>query len=243
MLGAAFLSLFAAANDPYFTSVVSLNHWNGTAGQFDSPDQISFRTWNRFGSGTQLTTAQTKFSTTSLLIPGGGAAASQGPYLTTDPSFVLGTKNFTIEAWVWFSTNPQTGDAVLHDWRTGAGQDAVTWNDYFVAGTGGTFKYTPYLGGGAPTPTIQLSTGQWYHIAATRSGTTIRTFINGVTDITWTGFAADLNYGTPVPKIGTRYSGGGGGIATLYVDDYRVTVGVARYTADFTPPTEPFPNQ
>jgi hypothetical protein len=242
MLGAATLGLFASQNDPFFTSVITLNHWTGTAGQFDSLDQIPFRTWNRFGTtGTQISATQSRFGTTSLVIPA-SATAANGPYLTTNSAFVLGTGDFTIELWVYYTSNPQTGDAVLHDWRTGAGQDSTAYSDYFVAGTGGTFKYLPWLNGGSPTPTIQMSLNTWYHIAITRASGVIKTWINGVNDITWT-VTRNLSLASPVPKIGTRYSGGGGNTVAMYVNDYRVTKGVARYTANFTPSLSPFPNQ
>jgi hypothetical protein len=244
MLGAGRLALYAAQDtgaDASFANVVSLNHWNGTAGTFSaSGDQISARTWNRFGTTTVYSTTQVKYGTTSLFIPSGTTAA-HGAYLSTSSDLVLGTGDFTIESWVYYTSNPQTSDAVLWDWRTAALQDSTAWNDYFVAGTGGTFKYTPYLGGGAPTPTIQLSLNTWYHIAATRASGVIKTWINGVNDITWT-VSKNLNLASPVPKIGTRYSGGGGNVASMYVDDVRITKGVARYTATFTPPTAAFPD-
>jgi len=78
-------------------------------------------------------------------------------------------------------------------------------------------------------------------VAATRASGVVKTWINGVNDITWT-VTRNLNPSSPVPKIGTRYSGGGGGVSSLYVDDVRITKGVARYTANFTPATEAFPD-
>ena len=84
-----------------------------------------------------------------------------------------------------------------------------------------------------------FSTGVWYHIAACRAGGTLRLFKDGVqqgtnaTDSTnWTseGFA----------RIGSNQSSS----QTLYgyVDDFRISK-FARYTANFTAPTAPFPLQ
>jgi len=65
--------------------------------------------------------------------------------------------------------------------------------------------------------------------------------INGVIDITWT-VIRNFNVSSGVGKISICYSGGGGGVSSLYVDDVRITKGVARYTANFTPATEAFPD-
>jgi hypothetical protein len=244
MLGAGRLALYAAqAGDASFASVVSLNHWNGTAGTFSSAgDQISARTWNRFGTTTVYSTTQVKYGTTSLFIPSGSTAA-HGAYLSTSSDLVLGTGDFTIECWAYWVTSPYHPSlgAVLWDWRTAAFQDSTAWSDGFQAGTGSTFKYYPWLNGGSPTPTIEMSIGQWYHVAATRASGVVKTWINGVNDITWT-VTRNLSLASPVPKIGTRYSGGGGGVSSLYVDDVRITKGVARYTATFTPATAAFPD-
>jgi hypothetical protein len=37
-------------------------------------------------------------------------------------------------------------------------------------------------------------------------------------------------------------SAGSGGDFSGYIDEFRITKGVARYTANFTPPTAPFPD-
>jgi hypothetical protein len=84
-----------------------------------------------------------------------------------------------------------------------------------------------------------LTTGTWIHIAATRASGTLRLFQNGIL----VGSAANTvdftNTGTGV-YIG-RASDSGEEI-NGYIDELRITKGYARYTANFTPPTEAFLN-
>lgn len=80
----------------------------------------------------------------------------------------------------------------------------------------------------------------WTHIAVSRSSNTIRLFVDGTVQAStfdtnaYTGDAHTLLLGGG-PSIG-----GFGG----WIDDFRLTVGAGagRYTANFTPPTAPFPD-
>lgn len=83
-----------------------------------------------------------------------------------------------------------------------------------------------------------VMTEAWQHLAVSRSGSSVKMFINGVqtgsTLVTSTDFY-DFSL-----KIGYYYE-------PLYsiaaqIDEFRVTKGVARYTANFTAPAAPFPN-
>ena len=89
-------------------------------------------------------------------------------------------------------------------------------------------------------PFTNFENGNWYHIAACRSGTTLRLFVNGVqagsnaTDnINW------LSEGTNV-KIGT--DDGFNQTFNGKISNFRVVKGTALYTSSFRPPTEPLTN-
>lgn len=78
---------------------------------------------------------------------------------------------------------------------------------------------------------IPLNT--WVHVAVTVSSGTIRMFINGVKEATeYTSFSW---IGNNTIQFGNPQSG-----TNNYLDDLRITKGVARYTENFTPPTAPF---
>jgi len=89
------------------------------------------------------------------------------------------------------------------------------------------------LGSAAQISDIALpSLNTWTHLAVTRSGTNLKAFVNGVisgTPIT----NSTQNYDT-IKYIGRNPAGE---YFNGYIDDLRITKGVARYTANFTPPT------
>jgi len=130
-----------------------------------------------------------------------------------------------MEAWVYFASiaadrgilgSSATGgyDFV---WRTSTGLNIGRINTAFD----NTFAFTP-------------TAGQWYYIAYSRSGTSLRVFVNGTQVGTTATNAISYNSVTAVVVGGsttdTRLMNG-------YIDDLRITKGYARYTANFTAPT------
>jgi hypothetical protein len=90
--------------------------------------------------------------------------------------------------------------------------------------------------------TSTLTNNTWYHFAACRSGSTLKLFVDGVeeysgTDTTDYTSSASFNAGDrqDLDPFGQYPLDG-------YIDDLRITKGVARYTANFTPPTAAFPD-
>jgi hypothetical protein len=77
----------------------------------------------------------------------------------------------------------------------------------------------------------------WYHFAIVRNGTTTTLYKNGTSYLSLTDTA---NYTTPYIVIGNAYQTSRNGVIG-YMDDFRVTSGLARYTANFTPPTAALP--
>ena len=88
-----------------------------------------------------------------------------------------------------------------------------------------------------------MAANTWYHIAVTRSGTTFRSFVNGVVEKTFTSISGAIYFDPTIPyNIGrSAYDPGGYFHYNGYMDDFRVTRGYARYTTNFTPPTSALP--
>ena len=84
------------------------------------------------------------------------------------------------------------------------------------------------------------STSTWTHIALTRDGTTARLFKDGTSGATSTSSlgADQTSYGLVFGGDATGRNGLDG-----FIDEFRLTLGKARYTSNFTVPTEAFLNR
>jgi len=179
----------------------------------------------------------------AITVNGGATAGATGPFTYTRGNSVYfdGTGdqlfspvdgrqygNFTIECWIYL--NAISGYPTFY----AIGNESGGRISFQV--TGGALQYNIY-GGGNVSLGGTLGLNQWYHIAFVRSGTTITGYVNG----TSTGTA--VMSGTIGNANGVYISGisSGGDLINGYVDDLRVTTGIARYTSNFTPPTQPFP--
>jgi hypothetical protein len=215
----------AVTPDPDFASVSLLLPCNGTNGSTTFTDASSSALTVTPTGNAQISTAQSKWGGSSALFDG------TGDYLSTTLGSSIGTGDFTAEAWVYINAFPgfvpiiQIGDSFLSSGLilspSSTGRIAIGGNNGgFITGT---------------TETVSIST--WTHLAVTRQGTTLRAFVDGVLDGSTThsfSLAATVRIGAEL------YNGGLGGQANAYVDDVRITTGVARYTASFTPPSGPF---
>jgi len=131
------------------------------------------------------------------------------------------------------SSNPAQYTAIVSNW---AGADPA-WILDFSNGSGNirfNDNSNVYL-----TSSSTLTTGQWNHVAVSRSGTSLKMFFNGTSVATATNSTSFGSASSGV-FVGAYYDG----TYPLngYIDDLRITKGYARYTANFTAPTAAFPN-
>lgn len=210
----------AGAVDPSFSSVQLLLHMDGTNNSTTFADSSSAaRTITRSGD-TKISTAQSKFGGASGLFDG------NGDYLTATVTGGLGSGDFTLEFWYYRTAS---SGWIFNNRTSGTGADGMDIRHDLAVGTSGLFFFN-----GAT-----ISSDQWIHFALTRSGSTLRRFIDGTLNGSTT---TTSNFNGSDFKIGGSPHGNVGYL-TGYMDDVRVTVGVARYTASFTPPTAPFPDK
>jgi hypothetical protein len=177
----------------------------------------------------QISTAQSKFGGSSMLFDG------SGDYLVSPASvnYEVGTGSYTIEFWVYW--NVIGNIAMLFGWNGGATGSTFgyTYSDGRIGvGINGTNEIVSSSG--------QATTGSWIHMAFVKNGSTTTIYKNGVAIASSTTGVWSSNTGT------ATFSVGGGASASdtnCYIDDLRITTGLARYTANFTPPTQAFPTQ
>ena len=179
----------------------------------------------------QISTTQSKFGGSSMYFDG------TGDYLLLQggQNFTFGTGDFTIEMWVYVNSGLNT-DIVYYD-----GRPASTNGLYNIIYTNSTGKLV-YSTNSADriTGTTTLSTGTWYHVALSRSGTSTRLFLNGTQESSTYTDSNSYIVGANRPVIGANGFGLGNAPLNGYIDDLRITKGYARYTANFTAPVGPF---
>lgn len=223
--------------DPNFASVSLLLHMDGSDGSTTFTDNSpSPRTMTANGNA-QIDTAQSKFGGASGLFDGSGDWVST----PANAAFNFGTGDFTIECWARPAT--VTSRMIISGQINSATTELSTSVIFEITAAG---FLRSYAFSGTTliwniTGTTALSSNTWYHFAVCRSGTTVRIFVDGVIDGTATSVSAAVNSSSTTFSVGR-----GGEFNNLYwnghLDDFRVTKGVARYTANFTPPSAAFPD-
>lgn len=227
------------AGDTNWTSVSLLLHGDGSnGGSTFSDNSPSPKTPSLVGA-TTTSTAQKKWGTASMLF-GGTADALSFAHAT---SLNLASGDFTIEAWVYVTSLSTARTLIQKDQTYGSTFPSYAVRIYtngsvgFLVGTGAgaTYAQEPTTSAGA------ITVNTWQHIAVSRSGTTLRIFVDGALAQTATQTGTPTDGGKAV--IVGRYPAGGGAADQWfagYIDDLRITKGVARYTAAFTAPSRAF---
>ena len=214
------------------TSSGSELHIKGTDASIIDKSQGSNLTLvgNTTGSTTQVKFADTK----SIYLDSSVNAVSFTPGYD-DPSFNFGTGDWTIELWAYIQT--LSGGRNLFSFLRAGTTETVP--HFYTSNTD--LRY--YVNGtDVISSTNVLTLNTWHHITLTRNGNDHKIFVDGTqVGSTWTS-AQTYVQGRPV--LGDYYislNNLNSSTNTLhgYVQDFRITKGLARYTANFTPPTAP----
>ena len=219
---------------PITNTQLLLNFQN--AGVIDSAMMNDITT---FGSA-QINTSVVKYGTGSLAFNGSGS------YLQTPigQNFIFYSGNWTIECWIYLtaSVNYQTFYCISDSQSTGANEISVRFDGsnnmlFYV------YVNSSYVINGGSGSSSALSLNTWYHHALVRNGTNVSCYLNGVSTYSTTisssvnisGQTMNCIVGSANPANLRWFNG--------YIDDFRITKGIARYTTNFTPPTGPFTGQ
>ena len=179
----------------------------------------------KYGTPTTDTTVK-KFGTSSLELNG----TTDYLGVAGNNDFGFGTDDYTVEGWFYFNSVAATTN--LFDFRAGAGSDVapVVYID-----AGGELRFYSYSADRITGTTLVADT--WYHIAVSRSGNDTKLFLNGSLEGTWTVAATDYDVAKPL-IIGASWDAANK--LDGYVDEFRVTKGLARYTGAFVEPASEF---
>lgn len=222
-----------AGNDSYTKILLHMDGSNGGTSFIDSAIGGSAHTWTANSATTD--TGTVKFGSASQ-----NCGASVGWVDTPDHSdFTLGSGDFTIEAWV----NRQGGSGTrrIIGGQIGSAGATNTCSAYLEMWSTNVLKFTVCNGStnyDVFGSTAITSTG-WHHVAGVRTGNTLRLFVDGVQE------GGDVAFSVAVNNASSKYSVGRvGEYAGLYwygfIDEFRLSVGIARWTANFTPPTSAY---
>jgi hypothetical protein len=171
---------------------------------------------------TKSSTTQTKFLSSSMYFDG------TGDYIEADDQDIgnFGSGDFTAEGWFYLTASPSNYITIAE--TRGSGGSTTGWVMAISAG-----DFYVYSGALIGAKGSAISSNTWYHWAFTRSGTDQKVFLNGTQ--TGSTYTTARNYTDNNFTIGAKHDASE--FFTGYQSDVRITKGLARYTANFTPPT------
>jgi len=218
--------------DPYRSQVSLLLHGDGTNGSTTIVDSSPSPKAVTAVGNAQISTAQSKFGGASIAFDG------SGDYLSATPNacYAFGTGDFTVETWVYPTSFPSAYRTIA---ATRGPAGVVTGWSWSVASNGTFAFYTNgFAYSGTATGAVPLNA--WTHVAMVRSNGSFQVYAGGVSNRPAGSVSITNDFTNQTLWIGAI--GGTQDPFTGYIDDLRITKGVARYTSNFTPPTAPFPD-
>jgi uncharacterized protein (DUF427 family) len=183
---------------------------------------------------TQISTNTKKYGNASIYLDGSGDYL----YAKSNDAFNFGTGDFTVEFWINASASGSYTQVIgtlvsgTEDgtWRIGNRFNSAN-QVYFARGTGAGFNEFQ--------ASVNVNDGAWHHVAVVRYSGTVTIYVDG-TSISSSSITGTCTSSNPL-YIG--YNGRDNAYVTGYLDDVRITQGVARYTANFKPPTSQLQDQ
>lgn len=231
---------FVASSDQHYNNVDLLLHMDGDPGHtvfLDSSPTPKALT----SQGATIASSPAKF--------GESADINSGARIDCE-GFPLNNTEFTIEAQVYFSSGSRldSQQCLICQWSGNTGIE----NSYFLSFPANSASEPPNginfdWRSGASTyvslldPAYTFAFDTWYHVAITRKNDVVRIFVNG--EIVGEATASNTHNESAAPIwIGRlnhdsafmRFNG--------FIDELRITSGVARYVAEFEPQSKAFPD-
>ena len=233
-----------AATDTNIREVSLLLHGDGANGSTTITDSsLTPKTVTAAGNAQISTAIADPFGSSTGVIAFDGT----GDYLEcANNDFIFGSNDFTVEFWVYFPSGFVFTLGMSPVAITTLTGEPEIFAPFSIRSSAGNVK--SYIWGdsvwsialGVEFTTITRDT--WQHWAITRSGSSWKLFSNGIALSSFTSSQAINNPNNTAKLLVARGFTDGVKDVQCYIDDLRITKGVARYTSNFTPPTAPFPD-
>jgi hypothetical protein len=223
--------------DPDYSSVSLLLHGNGTNGSTTITDNSSSpKTVTAVGNAQISTAIADPFGNSTK-----GVIAFDGTEdrLTTSSNitFALGTADFTVEAWINEFSRKRFATLLEIDSHLSTGIAFLTSGG---ANTDNRIGMYSQNSGGFVGSAVAGPLNEWNHVAYVRQSGTFTCYVNGAggSPVSFVFNHTD----TATVTVGSIAGGSSTYDFNGYIDDFRITKGVARYTANFSVPPAPFPD-
>ncbi len=219
----------STVGDVYFPQTELLLPFDGANGATTTSDLSNSNHTVTFVGNAEISTVQSKFGGSSLSLDGSSYLS-----IPTSSSWTVGSSDYSADMWI--KTTDGVADLVSafkqaapnNGWLFGIGFHTVT--DGKLAFYNASSSYELFGG------TAFVNDGDWHHVAFTKSGATLRLFVDGVLDATGTITITSTNSGEAI-LIGRDNNASPSRYYSGYLDELRISQGIARWTAAFTPPT------
>lgn len=231
--------------DPVNPNVELLLHMDGANNSTTFTDSSkNGTTVTRYGNA-KVSTDQSKFGGSSAYFDGNGDFLQ----IADNNAFEIGGGDFTFEAWIYLTgyspsyngyyiasiINKDTNNARSYVFQISG--TSSSWTTLGVALFSSNISYVSTQA----SHTFALNT--WYHVAASRNGTSLRLYVNGIdigggTNSTIAqNTSATIEIGSESPYFASQ---GYGYYFPGYMDELRIVKGKALYTSNFTPERKPY---
>lgn len=191
-------------------------------------------------NGIGRSSSQSKFGGYSISFDG----INQSIAVADSNDWYFGSGDFTVDCWVYFTAFTNSISFISSQWGDGSlGEKA---HQFFYDPTAQRLLFT--LGQGSTHTDNYVSwtasTGQWYHLAAVRNVNDFKFFVNGSQQGSTNDVTGVSVYDSTTPlRIGVYEAASGIDTDSYidgYIEEYRISKGVARWTSNFTVPSEAY---
>jgi len=210
--------------DPHYSNVHLLMSMDGVN---NSTNFVNSKTNNlaTVVGNTKIVTDKFKSGSSSAYFDGSGDSL----YFPGSEVSAGGNTNFTIEGYIYPTTASEGILFTTYNIGDGSQHSAIiAWRSVLQLANIFVINQT-------------IASNIWQHYAITRFGNTWRVFVDGILQGSAEA-AASISQGNRFHIGGSPGDNNIGGVwFTGYMDDIRVTYGIARYIDNFIPPTTPYP--